>query len=418
LVATVLSPVYPVTDRFVNIARETITGTPAAAGFASIPVAGFDPDPKLQMLEDKGLRGAMTSIFDLQPGPYWGETSISASPLFGDTIGHILYNIFGDYTVVGTTGSPTFTAPGGIVPGAGPITITSATAAVAGTFIQIGSGTTSEIVTVGTGSTVTSIVIAAATPIRFTHTGSTAITTVVAPFTHTFSILNPASSTGSVSCQPPTHTLIDRNQTAGSAGFYADVYPYGCFSSVKLTGAATGLLTWEGSFTSWPQQAATVAPVASWSSARSIPAWKGTSTVGGTLVPNITDWGITLTRTVEPIPTVDGQQAPSVIARGPLDATFDLTYDPAVDQSALNNYLNDVQPSLLWTTTNGLSGASLVSFSVTGLLGASTKAQLKADKTQFGYSVSGDLVGNTTNVGNSGGYGPVQVVLINAVPSY
>lgn len=413
------SPVFPVTDRFVNIAKEATAGTASTGTYVTIPVAGFEPDPKQQMLEDKGLRGAMTSIFDLEPGPYWTETTIPASPLFGDTIGHVLLNVFGDYTVTGTASTPTWTTSSALTPGAGPIPVTSATSAVAGTFIQISTGLTSEIVTVGTGSTATSIVISAATPIRFAHTTAATITTVIAPFTHVFNVLNPASSTGNVGSQPATHTVIDRNQVAGSSGFYADVYPYSCFSSVKLTGAATGLLTWEGSFTSWAQQPpASTAPTANVSSVKVIPAWRGASTVGGTSIFDIAQWEITLARHLEPVPTVDGQQAPFVIARGPLDPTFSLMYDPALDESALNLYLANTQPTLLWTTTNGGTGASLVSFSVAAQLGGMNAGKLNASKTLFGYDMSGICIGNTTNTGNSLGYGPCTVTLINAVPSY
>ena len=412
-------PVYPVAERFVNIAREITYGTPPTTGFVTIPVAGFDPDPKQQMLEDKGLRGSMTEVYDYQSGPYWTDTTIPASPLFGDTIGHILYNLFGDYTVTGTAGTPTWTTSSAITAGATSIAVSSGSSAVGGTFIQVGSGTTSEVLTVGTGSTGTSITLAAATPARFSHLSGITITTVTAPFTHVFSTLNQASSTGSVSGQPPSHTLVDRNQTAGST-YYADLYPYACFSQVKLTGASTGLLTWEGTCSSWGQTAptATAQVTSSISSVRSIPAWKGTSTVGGTSVYDIESWGITLNRALEPVPTIDGQQSPYVIARGVLTGTFDAMYSPALDQSALTNYLNNTQPTLVWTTSNGLSGSSLVSFSVAAQLMGFNSAKLTASKTLFGYTTAGMLIGNSTNSNNSGGYGIANITLQNAISSY
>jgi hypothetical protein len=413
------SPIFPPAERYLGIARELAGyGQPPTAGYVEVPVAGFAPDPKLNYVEDKGLRGAMTSIFDIQPAAFWTEMTVPDSPLFGDTIGHILANMLGDWTDTGTASTPTWTTSSALTPGAGPIAVTTGTAATAGTYIQIDTGSLAEIVTVGTGSGVTSIVVAATTPIRFAHASAVTVTTVVAPFTHVFSTLNPASATGNISGQPPSHAILDRNQTGGSANYYTDQYPYCCMSQLKLTGAATGLLMWSGSFTGWPQQAPASAVTPTLSSVRAIPAWKGTSTVGGTSIYNVAEWTVTLTRDVEPIPAIDGQEAPYVIARGPLDGTFDLLYSPAVDQSALLNYINNVQPTLLWTTSNGGSGSGLVSFSVAAHIGAFNKAQLTPGKTTFGYQTSGILGGNTVNVGNSGGWGAVQITLENGISGY
>lgn len=410
-------PIYPVADRYVNVQRELIYGTPATAGMVTIPVAGFNPEPKVNPIEDKALRGAMTSVYNIELGGQWNEVSIPESPLFGDTIGHILLNLFGDYTATGTASTPTWTTSSSVAAGATAIPVTSATAATAGTFVQIGTTTTAEIVTVGTGSTTTSIVLAATSPLRFNHTTAATVTTVIAPFTHVFATLNPASAIGNVGSQPPSHTFLDRNQVVGTPG-YSDVYPYGCFSQVKLTGNTSGFLTWEGTFMAWPQTTASSAPTAAVSTVAPIPAWRGASSIGGTSVNDISEWGITLTRVIEPIVTVDGNFAPYVFARGPLDGTFDIKYDPALDESALNLMLNNTQPTLSWTTTNGGSGAGLVSFAFAAQMGAYTDSKLVADKTVFGYDVTGTLLGNTTNVGNSGGYGVAQITLINSYPSY
>lgn len=413
------SPIFPPAERYIAIARETSAfGSPPASGYFEIPVSGFNPDPKVNYVEDKGLRGAMTSIFDIQPAAYWAEIAIPDSPLFADTIGHILVNMFGDWTDTGTASTPTWVGSSAIAAGAGPIAVTSASSAVAGTFIQIDTGTLAEIVTVGTGSTATSIVVSATTPIRFAHATAATITTVVAPFTHVFNTMNPASSTGLISGQPPSHTFMDRNQTAGNGNYYTDQFPYICCSQLKLTGAATGLLMWSGNFTGWPQQAPASAITPTLSSVRAMPGWRGTSTVGGVAANDVAEWTFTLTREVEPIPAIDGQQAPYVIARGPLDGTFDINWNPALNQTALGYFLNNTQPTLVWTTTNGLTGASEISFSVAAQLGAFNKAALTANKTTFGYQTSGILGGNTTNVGNSGGWGVCTITLLNSVSSY
>jgi hypothetical protein len=420
VVATVLSPIYPIAAETLFVGRELVTGTPPTTGYVTMPVVELSPDPKQDMLPDNANRGAITTgPYDLQPGPYWAESQIKDSPLFGDTIGHVLFNIFGDLVSTGTASTPTWTTSGALAAGATSIPVVTGAAAVQGTYVQVGtaSGTT-ENVMVGTGSTTTSIVLSALTPLRFSHLTAITITTIVAPFTHVFSLLNPASSTGSVSGQPPTHSIGHRNQTAGSGGNYADLYSYGCFSEVKLSGAASGLLMWSGNLTSYGQQAPASAFTPAPSGVHSIPSWKGISTIAGSPVSDVSNWGITLTREIEPIPTIDGQQAPSVIARGGLSGSWDLSFMPAIDQSALNNYLSNTQPTFLWTTSNGLSGASQVSISVAAQLAGFTSAKLTKGKTVYGYDTSGDLIVNTTDAGNSGGFSPCQVTLINSVGVY
>jgi hypothetical protein len=419
--ATIPNPVYPDAARLLAISREATWGTPSTGTYYEIPVAGFSPDPKVTMVEDKGLRGSMTSIYDLIPTTSWLEATIPESPLYGDTIGHVLVNLFGgDWADTGTASTPTWTTSAALAVGAVNIPVTSASSAVAGTYIQVGSAAgTTEVVTAGTGSTATNIVLSAATPLRLSHLTGISITTVVAPFVHSFAVQNPASLTGSVSGQPPSHTIVDRNQTAGSGGYYADVYPYCCFSQVELAGTATGLLTWSGSLTGWPQQAATALVAPSLSAVRGVPAWKGTSTIGGNPLSNVADWKITLSREVEPLPAIDGQQNPFVIARGALDGVFAITYSPAVDQTALSYLLQTTPvPTLDWATSNGLSGASLVSLSVQAQLGTYQTVKLAPKKTLFGYDITGRLASNTTNINGSGGWGPVTVVLTNGIPSY
>ena len=130
------------------------------------------------------------------------------------------------------------------------------------------------------------------------------------------------------------------------------------------------------------------------------------------------EWAVTLTREVEPIPAIDGQQAPYVIARGPLDGTFTINYSPALDQSALTNYTRMSGLRWSWATSNGLSGASEVSFSMDAQIGAFNSSKLTPGKTLFGYDTAGILASNVTNIGQSGGWGPCQITLINAIPTY
>src|ERR1700677_3118107 len=217
----------------------TTPGT-AATSFTSIPCGPLQVSNKFSPLEDTNLRGSNVDAYGLQFGSRWAEITIPESPAYGDVIGLPLMGLMGDLVSTGTAGSPSWTASSAITPGAGPIAVTSASSAVAGTFIQIDTGTNAEVVTVGTGSTATSIVISATTPIRFSHLNGVAIVTVVAPFTHTFSNINPASSTGNSSAHPPTYTMLHRNLIAGSGNYYADQYLYGNMSGVKFEAKKNG----------------------------------------------------------------------------------------------------------------------------------------------------------------------------------
>lgn len=417
---SVPSPVYPEAARFLNIGREIGGfGVVPTTGFVSVPVASFEPTPKVNPIPDTAVRGAMASPFDFQMGASWAELAIGESPLYGDTFGHILANIFGDWTDTGTASTPTSALSSNVAAGVLALPVASGGASfTAGMTVQVGTGTLAEVVTVGAGSTGTSIVLATGSPLRFAHLTGATIVNCTAPFTHIFATLNPASSTGLVSGQPATHTILDRNQVAGPSGFYTDQFPYVCFSEVMLTGKPLGYLSWSGKATSQPQGAVSAAAQASFGTVRGIPAWRGSSTIGGVAAFDIASWTITLSRKVDPIPTIDGTQAVYVISRGPLTGTFELAYNPALDESALNYLLQNTQPSLAWSTSNGLSGANLVSFTVNAQLGAVTEAPLKVTDSLFGYDLSGTLVGNQTNIGNSGGWGVATCTLVNAIGSY
>jgi hypothetical protein len=177
-------------------------------------------------------------------------------------------------------------------------------------------------------------------------------------------------------------------------------------------------MAWEGSVTSQAHAYPAASPTAAISSVKGLPAWKSTTTVAGTQRYEISEWSVDLKTEVEPLPTADGYQNPFAFVRGEFEAPFTLTYNPAIDESALLHYLNNDQPTLAWSISNGLSGANLLSMSIAAQLGGFKGAPLKAGKTTFGYDVTGELISSTTNSGNSGGYSPLKITLTNAIPGY
>ena len=407
----------PVSTGYWQIGRELTTATVAPV-FASVKSKPLKPSNKPQWLRDASMWGDMGELHDLQQGPTWAELEVPESPLYGDTFGHLAFGFWGDYTTTGTGTTPTWTTTVAPAAGGTNLTVGAGSTAVSGTFIQVDSSTNSEVVTVGTGSTGTTISINANTPLRFNHGSAVTITTVVAPFTHTFATLNPNSSTGLTSCQPPSHSVVHHNYLPGSGGFYADQFLYAVVTDLSIMGDANGWLTYSAKLTSYIQTAPGTTITAALSTIKGVPAWRGTTTIASSAINDISKWSIDLSRKPDVIPTADGQQAPYFLGLGQMSGKFKMTYDPAVDESALNEMLNNTQPTLSWSTSNGLSGSSEVSLAINAELAGYTGADLSPVKEFWGYDTSGELIMSSTYAGNSGGNTLGQLVLINNISSY
>ena len=408
------SVVFPSERRSIGIAKETAAGT-GVMPTGTLPVKGFIGEDKPIWLPDESLRSAMAMTYGLQEGPYVADITIDASPVYGDTIGHVLYNSLGDYTVTGTASTPVYTAPSTVSPGAGPIAITTTGVAPGpGVALQLGTSPTAEIVTTGTGSTTTSLVLSTATPIRFTHTGPVTITTVVAPLTHVFALLN-----GTGNAQPVTHTFTDQNFINADLARW---WPYTCMSEVTITGNAEQLLNWSGKGMGFAGVHPLTTPTVTVSAVPAQPAWNSLVGIGGTVsaspVYQVGEFEIVLTREVQAYFTASGQQNPFVIGRGKFSSTGKLNFSPTIDETPLLYMLNNTQPQLQIISTNGLTGASKVSMQIDVAVCAFDASVIEASKALLGYNDTFMAVSNTTNTGNSAGYSPLMITLVNAVPSY
>lgn len=235
------------------------------------------------------------------------------------------------------------------------------------------------------------------------------------PYTHTFALLNSGSG------QPPTHTYTDYTGVTASVG--ARVYAYTCLSEVTFTGNAQQLLTWDAKGTSFASRAASTMPTATISTVAAEPSWRsmvgiGGPASGGTLVSNVSEWKVTITRQVDPYYTNDGAQDPYTIARGPLTVTGSLTFSPAIDETPLLNMLSNSQPQLQIIADNGLTGNAQVTLTIDIQVAAYDTSKINAGSLLFGYDVTFKGIANTTNVGASGGYSPIKVTLANNVATY
>jgi hypothetical protein len=97
---------FPVDNIFGLIAKEVTPGTPVA-GVATLGLTkplGWNDKPT--WLPDNSLRGVMAEgPFGLQQGVTIGELTIPESPLYVDTFGYVLGNLFGDVVTTGS-GAP------------------------------------------------------------------------------------------------------------------------------------------------------------------------------------------------------------------------------------------------------------------------------------------------------------------------
>jgi hypothetical protein len=413
------SAVYPVTRRFIGVAKEATPGTAVTPTY-TYPMTKFTPVDKITYLKDAAWRNAMADLYNLIEGVEIGELDMGG-PFFGDGAGYGLVNILGDYwqAVNGTAGTATTVATGTpYTAGATTLTVTSPTGFSTGTIFVVGTigSTAAEVRTVGS---IAGSVITLNAPMYQNHSNPAAVTPY-SPYTtvvHNFSLLNGGTGAGGWSqAQPVTQTWTDYTGVTATVG--ARAYAYTCFSELVFTGNAIDLLMWSGKASSLASAISGSTPTATISAVKPQASWVSTLSVGGTQVNDITEWEVTLSRKVDPIFTNSGQQSPFTIARGEFGVTGKLTYNPAMDETGFLEYLNNTQPTLAITAGNGLAGANLEQLVLTMQVAAYDTGALSDSGTTFGYEVTIMGVANTTNIGPSGGYSPIQVALTNAVINY
>jgi hypothetical protein len=406
---TIVGNVFPVAEEWLGMGREATTATPVNPT-ATIPAEKIEPDEKYNFLDDNSIRGMMANLFSATGGTQSGEVNWSG-PVYLDTIGHTMLNLFGDYAATGSTPTNSTTLASQATAGATTCSVTSGTGYATSQAVQIGTGTSAEVVVLTnvSGTTLTF----ANTPLRSTHAAAQTVATVVAPFTHVFALLN--SSPG----QPPTHTITHYNGISGT--YKANQYAYWCCSGCSFNMDAEKLFTHDTKGTSYIRAAATGTVTNNFSSVAVYPNWRfsvgiGGPASGGTLINDVAMCSLDITREVKPRWTSDGQQAPYVIYRNALGVTGKFT-EIAQSDSPMNELLNNTQPQLQFAATNGLAGANLLAITFDIKQAAVETVKLNNNEI-IEYETSWKAISNSTNVGASGGAGPMVVTIQNAVPTY
>src|SRR5262249_12260191 len=87
--------------QWLGVARELAAGTIVAPSI-SVPFDKISPDNKVTYLVDKSIQGNMAEDQGDIQGVEIGDFPLQGN-VYLDTIGHLLFNLWGDYTATGTT---------------------------------------------------------------------------------------------------------------------------------------------------------------------------------------------------------------------------------------------------------------------------------------------------------------------------
>lgn len=418
--------VYPVPNRFINVAKEPTPGSIVAATY-TFPLTSFKPVDKYTRLEDNAWRNAMGDLYNLIGGVRISDVSLGG-PIFADGLGYILLNALGDYYqavsggVIGTSSS----LSGSVAIGATTVVVSSGTGMSVGNIVSIGAvGSTAEevrkITAISAGLAPGTLTLNAALYQGHASAGTVITYSSQNGITHNFALLNGAltgynGAGGFTASQPATYTFTDYTGLPASTG--ARTYSYACVSEVSITGAAEGLVEFDAKITALASQIAASQPTVNLTSVQPQPSWVSTVQLAGSGTNNVSSWKLTLSRKLTPKYTNQGTQDPFSIPRGALGAMLALDFDPASDEAEFIDYLNNTQPTCVITANNGLSGTNAASLVITANQLGFTDGALEDTKEVFGFTDTAKLIDNTTNVGPSQGFGPCVISLTNGQINY
>lgn len=364
-----------------------------------LPVKTMTPMDKLTLLADEGLRGAPVKTYGHVAGPLWAEYEF-AGDVFADSIGWALAGVLGDVVYSGTyTGSGTTTLAAGC--SAGATTISTAASIANGTRIQIDTGVLSEVVVTSgtpTGAGPYTIPVPA---LKYAHLSTVTVQPVTAPYTTAVSTLCAGNFQG------PTYTLTDWNsnitgyQLAGTR-----------FSEVGFKFAGNGKLEYTAKATSL-SNATTTKPSYANNSTQIFAGWQGVVKIGGTTIASLVDGELNIKRAVENIDTADGTQAPAANFGAQVEADGKMTLVMEADTYRAQ-FVSATPTAVEFNFTQGTGGSTQQI-----LLHASssifTDAKVIRGKPYVEVEVPFTCDGNTTDVGNSGGFSPIRATIQNAI---
>lgn len=459
------SGIHPSYLTWLGLSHEVAQGTPALNGGGTpvgpvwnlpLEASTFDPEDKPMWLRDIGIRGSMADVFAIIQGVEDSAWSLGG-PVYEGVTPVLMDNMFGDLTTTvtgGTAGSPTTSTGGGYVLGTSGLSLPAASVAgftAAGQWGLITSGSQSEAFLTTAAGAAGAIPIQS--PLHFSYPAAAVITpyplgTPPTYATHKFAALN--AGTG----QPPSWTLLDSTGVIDTLNgtpvtdadqFGQRFYTSMCLAQLDFTLSAEGLFTQKASGTAWASTATNTATAAGGLAspatsafapanvtALPIPSWS--SNIKLTLpdaafgaVNYVGEITFSLKRKIQVYWTDDGVQSPYVIARGPLAVTGTVkavvAQDEQILKSMLKNFQGRLQALVIFPTGSGpafpptaLQGLTSFQFDLAQC--AFTAAKPTRSSVLVGYDSTFEGVANTTNVGASGGLGPITMTVIDTNPGY
>lgn len=226
-------------------------------------------------------------------------------------------------------------------------------------------------------------------------------------YTHTFTTLNTAPF------QPPSYTITDYN------GIQAKQVPGALVSEIQLKFTATGLVEYSVKLVGFKESNVST-PSKTFTTEVVKPAWQGVVTLGGSATTLLADGEITVKRTAEAVPTVNGTQDPAAIwAAGDLEATgkLNLLY---TNETEYAKFVAGTSSSLDISFTSGATTTlRTIGFHCSKTLyTAAIHDRAVGSKGYVTIPFTFTAVANTSDVGSSGGYGPIKWTLANLISSY
>jgi hypothetical protein len=356
----------PGSQQWFGLAKETTYGVPVAAPTMWIPVDSPKWEPKITPLVDNALRGMMGTDYGQTQGTRHDELSYKTM-IFADTIfPHLVAILGGTDTVTPLTATTltlgsTSTTGGTLAAGATYWKVT----ATAGGGEGIGSNEVTATLTGATSSQVLSwsAVTGAAGYNVYRGTVAGAENVLVARLAAVTTYTDIGSTLGAGA--PPTvagnlHAISLNNASdathAGQPGSYTGFLyqldgkviqtPGMVCSDLKFTFKADTQVTVDASWVSMPGASLT-APTNTPSTLPPFPPSSAGITIAGVATDRYSDFSLDLKRTVSPVVTLNGTNAPSSIFAGPLSVSGSLNaiYQGLTDADLLNLTTN-TQPSL------------------------------------------------------------------------
>lgn len=442
--------IHPSDLTWLGASHEVAQGTPAFSVTQGpvwtlpLDASSFDPEDKPVWLRDIAVRGSAAEVFAIVQGVEDSAWSLGG-PVYPNLTNILLDNMFGDTTTTvtgGTPGSATTSTGGGYVRNSSGLSLPLASitgftqAGQVGTIVSSTNANQKEaFITTGAGA---AGAVPIQAPLHFSYPAASTVTpypvaTLPTSYSTKYATLN------AYDAQPPGWTLLDStNVTDANADIYGQrYYTSMCLAQLDFTISAEALFTQKASGTAWASQPTSIAPVSATSAYSPsvapntipVPSWSSSVSLslpvgGGLSVVNyVGEVTFSLKRKLQVYWTNDGVQTPYSIARGPLGVTGTVKAVVAQDEQVLQSMLKNFQGALSATVTvptaspyPTLEQGNSFTFHVNQA--AFTAAKPNRSQVLVGYDSTFEGVANSTDVGATGGLGPVTVTTTGLVAQF